>query len=551
MTATPPPSPARLSRFPAAHPRLFRRLRPAAVLALALAVAMAMAAATALQSPATAAEAEAEAEAGTPQRPNLVVFLVDDLGLMDTSVPFLTDDDGRPVRHPLNDFYRTPGMERLAAKGIRFNEFNAMSVCSPTRVTMMTGQNPARHGTTTWINPDNNNAGPLGPPDWNWLGLQPGDTSLAALLGDGGYTTVHVGKAHFGPRHTEGSDPANLGFDINIGGASFGAPGSYFAEDDYGFSTNRRRMGVPHLEDYHGTDVFLTEALTRETLKVVDDLAEDGQPFFLHLSHYAVHTPFQTDPRFAGHYEDSGKSDPAIAFATLVEGIDKSLADLLDHLHELGIAENTLVIFLGDNGGDAPLGDKHGITSSAPLRGKKGAHYEGGVRVPFIAAWAAPNPDHPLQQQLPIPAGAIQNRLASVEDLFPTLLQLAGVEPPDDHVVDGQPLQRLLTGADDDGREVRFLMHFPHGPHRSVYWSSLRDQDWKVIYHYHPSDESDGGHYQLYHLAEDPAEQHNLADQQPDKLREMMQRLIDELETHGALYPLAGENGEPAPPRLP
>lgn len=488
------------------------------------------------------------AESAPP--PNVVVFLVDDLGIMDTSVPFLTDNDGQPVRHPLNDFYRTPGMERLAAKGIRFNQFNAMSVCSPTRVTMMTGQNPARHGTTNWINPDNNNAGPLGPPDWNWLGLQPGDVSLAQLLRDAGYATVHVGKAHFGPRHSDGADPANLGFDINIGGASFGAPGSYFGEDHYGFASDRRRMGVPHLDDYHGSDVFLTEALTLETLKVIDELAADEKPFFLHLSHYAVHTPFQTDPRFADHYADSGRSDRAIAFATLVEGVDKSLADLLDHLRKLGIAENTLVIFLGDNGGDAPLGDQHGYTSSAPLRGKKGAHYEGGVRVPFIAAWAAPDPDHPWQRQLPIPAGAIQPQLASIEDLFPTLLKLVGVEPPAGHEVDGQPLQTLLTGAADPDRGSRFLVHYPHGPHRSSYWSSLRDEDWKVIYHYHPSDDSAGRH-QLFHLAEDPFEEVDLAAEQPEQLRRMMQRLIDELEAHGALYPLAEEGGDPAPPRLP
>ena len=152
-------------------------------------------------------------------RPNVVVFLVDDMGVMDTSVPFLTDASGKPKRYPLNDYYRTPNMERLASQGIRFNNFCAMSVCSPTRVSIMTGQNAARHRTTNWINPDKNNAGPFGPPEWNWQGLKKGDVTLAGLLHDQGYRTIHVGKGHFGPRDFEGADPANLGFDVNIAGA--------------------------------------------------------------------------------------------------------------------------------------------------------------------------------------------------------------------------------------------------------------------------------------------------------------------------------------------
>src|SRR5688572_29483049 len=117
-----------------------------------------------------------------PERPNIVVFLVDDMGVMDTSLPFLTDASGQPKRYPLNEFYRTPNMERLAARGIRFNQFCAMSVCSPTRISIQTGQNAARHRATNWIHPDNNNAGPHGPPDWDWRGLEKADVTLAGLL---------------------------------------------------------------------------------------------------------------------------------------------------------------------------------------------------------------------------------------------------------------------------------------------------------------------------------------------------------------------------------
>ncbi|MDA7907230.1 sulfatase-like hydrolase/transferase, partial [bacterium] len=124
--------------------------------------------------------------------PNIVVFLVDDMGVMDTSVPFLTDEKGKPKRYPLNDYYRTPNMQRLAAQGVRFNNFYAMSVCSPTRISIMTGQNAARHHATNWINPRNDNRGPHGPPTWNWQGLTSGDVTLPGLLRKVGYQTIHV-----------------------------------------------------------------------------------------------------------------------------------------------------------------------------------------------------------------------------------------------------------------------------------------------------------------------------------------------------------------------
>jgi arylsulfatase A-like enzyme len=127
-------------------------------------------------------------------KPNIVVMLVDDMGVMDTSVPFLTDEKGAPKKYPLNEYYRTPNMERLAAKGVRFSNFCAMSVCSPTRISIMTGQNAARHRTTNWINPNTNNAGPLGAPGWNWRGLKKGDVTLAGILREAGYRTIHVGK---------------------------------------------------------------------------------------------------------------------------------------------------------------------------------------------------------------------------------------------------------------------------------------------------------------------------------------------------------------------
>jgi len=490
------------------------------------------------------------ASATESDQPNIMLFLVDDMGVMDTSVPFLIDANGNPKHYPLNDFYRTPAMERLAERGIRFSDFYAMSVCSPTRISIMTGQNATRHRATNWINPDKDNAGPSGPPDWNWQGLKPGDVTLPGILRDYGYHTIHVGKAHFGPRELPGADPANLGFDINIAGASFGAPGSYYGEKNYGLGTSRTKSAVPHLQKYHGSDTFLTEALTIEAKAAVTQAVAADKPFYLYFSHYAVHAPFESDPRFAANYADSGKSERAQAFATLIEGMDKSLGDMLSHFDDLGIAENTFVIFVGDNGSDAPLGHQHEVACAAPLRGKKGAHYEGGMRVPFIAAWAADASNGELQDRFPVSAGRIQSQMGRVHDLFPTVLSLASASTPTAHHVDGAPLNRLFTGGTDHLRDESFLMHYPHAPHRSEYFSVWREDDWKLIYHYFPSEGSENARYQLYNLDSDPFEQRNVANANPETLRRMMKTLVSQLDSHKAVYPI-DENGDPIRPRLP
>ena len=490
--------------------------------------------------------------AATPTKPNLVIMLVDDMGVMDTSVPFLTDADGKPKRYPLNDYYRTPNMERLAARGIRFNNFCAMSVCSPTRISIMTGQNAARHRTTNWINPDGNNAGPKGPPQWNWQGLTKGDVTLPRLMQADGYRTIHVGKGHFGPRESEGADPRTIGFDINVGGASIGAPASYYGKQNFGDAAGKRaKAAVLGLDKYHGQEIFLTEALTLEANAHVADAVKADKPFFLYFAHYAVHAPFNSDPRFAAHYANSGKPANAQAFATLVEGMDKSLGDVLNQLEKLGVAENTLIFFLGDNGSDAPLGHQHAVACAAPLRGKKGSHYEGGTRVPFIAAWAKPNASNAFQKRLPIAAGAIQSQQAAVYDMFPTLLALTGKSAPTTHAVDGARLDTLLTGKRDARREETFLMHYPHAPHRTDYFTTYRSGDWKVIYHYFPSEVSENSHYQLFNLAKDPFEQTNLAASESTVLKRLMQGLIAGLEKQGAVYPVDKETKLAVKPKLP
>ncbi|MBL6710612.1 MAG: sulfatase-like hydrolase/transferase, partial [Planctomycetes bacterium] len=186
----------------------------------------------------------ASAALAVDQQPNVILFLVDDMGPMDTSVPFMTDDDGKPKRYPLNDYYRTPAMERLASRGIRFSTFYAMSVCSPTRTSILTGQNAARHRVTQWIRSEENNRGEYGPPEWRWVGFQNARATLPGVLQASGYRTIFVGKAHFGPLGEPSEWPTNLGFDVNVAGCSWGQPGSYYGEDGYGNLKGNKRRAV-------------------------------------------------------------------------------------------------------------------------------------------------------------------------------------------------------------------------------------------------------------------------------------------------------------------
>lgn len=481
----------------------------------------------------------------TPDRPNIIVFLVDDMGLMDTSVPFIPNNKGVLEAQPLNSWYHTPNMEVLSERGIRFSNFYAQSVSSPSRTSMLTGQNATRHRTTNWINAENKNSSEYGPKDWNWAGLTKSDVLYPSLLKDAGYKTIHIGKAHFGPLGSIGVDPLNLGFDVNIGGNSNGHPGSYYGEEGYGNIKGQKARAVPHLEKYHNQPIFLSEALTLEANKEIETAIEENKPFYLNMCHYAVHTPFQSDPRFAAKYKDATMSKDAQAFATLIEGMDKSLGDILVKLDELGVAENTIIFFLGDNGGDAPLGGPEDYGSSAPLKGKKGSAYEGGVRVPFIASWAKVNPKNKFQKRYPISSGSVQNQMATIMDIFPSVLSVAGLKLPQKAVIDGANLKKMLAGKQDRKHNDYFLMHFPH-EHRSSYFTTFRKGDWKLMYFYNPETPTQPS-VKLFNLKIDPYEYNDVA---MDNL-ELLQKLYNEMELRlieeGALYPVDKDGNEIRP----
>lgn len=488
-----------------------------------------------------AAACASEALLGHPQaqegrRPNILLFIVDDMGWQDTSVPLHT------ARTPLNDRYRTPAMERLAWEGMRFIDAHSASpVCTPTRVSILTGQNPCRHRVTNWtLYPDRETSADhrsLLPPEWERAGLQAGAVTLPGLLREAGYRTIHIGKAHFGAVGTTGSDPRALGFDVNIAGHAAGGPGSYWGDRNYSASWRGGDAvwDVPGLEAYHGTDTFLTEALTLEALRAMDEAIASDVPFYLYMAHYAVHAPIEADPRYADHYAHLDAIEAA--YASLVEGMDASLGSLLANLDRHDIAGDTVVIFMSDNGGLSAHGrggEPH--THNAPLRSGKGSAFEGGTRVPLLVRW--PGAVRPY---------SVCGVPVISDDVFPTVLSMAGVPVPSQYapLVDGRDLTPLLNEGSgfDEGRLL--VWHYPHAwgasgpgitPHVSV-----RRGDWKLIHDYAD------GHTELYNLREDLSETTDLSKSEPDRLTELVSDLHAYMIGASARVPRSKETGLTVP----
>lgn len=464
------------------------------------------------------------------EHPNLLVFLVDDMGAMDTSVPFFQGD--RAVHtFDLNRYYRTPHMEGLAKQGMKFMRAYAHPVCTPTRISIMTGKNPARHHVTNWTTPDgaensDKDVKTLRPPaDWLRSGMAATEKPLPSLLKAAGYQTIHCGKAHFGSKGAFAADPKAIGFDVNIAGSEIGHPASYFANKNFGEGRNH----VTGLEKWHGQDEFLTDVLTKELCSAIETAAKQDKPFFAYMAHYAVHSPFEADPRFASNYPNIAPQRRA--YASLIEGMDRSLGDILAKLDELGIAQNTFVIFLSDNGGDAPIPNdnkKPIISGNAPLRGKKAMRYEGGIRIPMIAGWAKPDAQNPLQAALPIKPESVNTDMVHVTDLFPTLLGMAGAK--DIPVFDGHDLRPYLRGDADYHRPQWLVTHYPHA-HNNDYFSILHEGEWKFIRNYA------SGVNELYHLSHDPYELEDLAKKEPERLAAMEKELDRRLSEYSAQMP--------------
>jgi len=450
-------------------------------------------------------------KATEPPRMNIVLFLIDDLGWMDLGCQGST-------------FYQTPNIDRLAQEGARFTDaYSACAVCSPTRAAILTGKYPARLLLTNWL--------PSG--RWNPKArLREGrfvralpleELTLAEALREAGYRTAGIGKWHLGSEPF--SLPEHHGFDVNVAGNAHGAPGNYFFPYDghWKIPTTGLRAKWNVFPDGEPGE-YLTDRLTDEAVNFLREAQK--QPFFLYFPHYGVHTPLQAKEQMIARYkqvpEDERQGDPI--YAAMVESVDESVGRVLATLEELSLKEKTVVIFTSDNGGF------YKATSNAPLRGNKGACYEGGIRVPLIVKWPGVTR-----------AGHVITEPVTSSDLYPTCLAAAGQPLRPSQHRDGLNLQPLLEGERSLGREAIFW-HFPHyNQHPSAVPSSvIRKRAWKLIETFDPEG------IELYNLEADLGETTNLAAEQPKLVAGLRQELDAWRHDVGAQMMEANPDHDPA-----
>ncbi|MEY2409867.1 MAG: arylsulfatase [Verrucomicrobiota bacterium] len=427
--------------------------------------------------------------AGT-RPPNIVFILMDDLGWADLGCQG-------------SDFYRTPNIDRLAREGMRFTQAYAASpICSPTRASILTGQHPARLHLTDWLpgRPDRTDQKMKRPAIA--ISLPAGILTLPRALAAAGYVSAHIGKWHLGGA---GSLPQDHGFHVNIAGDQAGTPVSYFAP------FRRANGAMPGLEDAPAGE-YLTDRLTAEAEKFIG--ANQGNPFFLYLAHYAPHTPLTAKSNLIAKYRAAAKPGAHhtnAVYAAMIESLDDGVGRILRKLDELHLATNTLVIFTSDNGGLAVReGPATPSTSNHPLRAGKGYLYEGGLRVPLIVRWPGN-----------VTAGILSETPVSSLDFFPTLLTIAGVKLPSDPTIDGVSFLPLLKQSPMADRDP-FCWHYPHYANQGGKpGGAIREGNLKLIESY------ESGYLELYNLRIDPGETNNMAGAQPQRANELAKKLGD------------------------
>jgi arylsulfatase A-like enzyme len=462
----------------------------------------------------------------TRGQPNIVFILADDLGWADLGCYGST-------------FHETPVLDGLAAEGARLTDaYAAAPVCSPTRASIMTGRYPATVGVTQYVG--GHGVGKLlDTPSFNFLPTN--EHTVARGLREAGYQTWHVGKWHLGPRRTW---PDQHGFDINVAGCDWGHPkNGYFSP-----------YGCPTLEDGPPGE-YLTDRLTDEAIRLVENSGD--RPFFLHLSHYAVHIPIQSPAELVAKYERKAaamgldaidpfedgdfapvwhnrharirrrivQSDPA--YAAMVENLDTNIGRLLESLHRAGKADHTLVMFTSDNGG---LSTAEGSpTCNAPLSEGKGWTQEGGIREPLIVRWSGV-----------VAPGSVIHEPVTSPDFYPTLLAAAGGAPRTDRKLEGVDLTPLLIG--EPFARGAIFWYYPHYSNQGGRpCAAVREGRWKLIH------EFENGTLYLYDLSTDVGEQHDLADQNPDEAATLHGKLMNWIATTAISVPSSNPSPDPYP----
>lgn len=486
----------------------------------------------------------AAAEEAAAEKPvNVVLFLVDDMGWMDSSVYG-------------SKYYETPNMERLARQSMRFTDAYATPLCSPTRASILSGQYSSRHGVTSAsghrpaapadASPYPKSAPPARPLVYadskNYL--DPQIVTLAETLKAAGYRTGHFGKWHLGlnPQHW----PEQQGFETTWHCAPDPGPPSYFSP--YGVSPDGQPGGRNHVGNITDgpSGEYITDRLTDEALKFID--AHRSEPFFLNLWQYGVHGPWGHKAAYTARFAE--KSDPRgqqgnPIMASMLQSVDESLGRVLDKLEELGLAENTLFIFYSDNGGNVHsnvpgtaktaqaekskntmlqdwrkwAGDRP-PTNNAPLREGKGRIYEGGQRVPLMVRWPGKIEPHTQSDAV---VGPI--------DLYPTVLDALELPQPANHIIDGVSFLPVLEQTGSLNREAYFTW-FPH----LIPAVSVRQGKWKLIRRFEPHRDYPDT-VELYDLSQDIGETKNLAALMPEQTKELQALIERFMKDTGALGP--------------
>jgi len=466
------------------------------------------------------------ASAAETRKPNIILIVADDLGGMDLACYG-------------SKYHRTPHLDALAASGVKFTDsYAACPVCSPTRAAILTGKVPARVGITDWIpgrgnRPDQKVSQPKFHQELPLV-----ETTLAELLRAAGYKTAHIGKWHLGGA---GFGPTEQGFDVNIAGDFTGTPRSYFAPFQGKRAGEASPIVMPGLGEAPAGE-YLTDRLGDEAVKFI--AAHEKEPFFIYLPHYGVHTPIQAPkdvvesfPKWDG--TPHGKQENP-TYAAMLERVDASVGKIMAELQRLNLTDDTLVIFTSDNGGLATLeGRDTPATSNAPLREGKGYLYEGGIRVPLIAAGfgvtKSTDPKKPRTCDVPVWSC----------DMLPTVLALAGLPTPQ---VDGLSIVDLLADAEPNelraGARFRDALywHYPHYANQGGRpGGAIRAGKWKLIEYY------DDGRRELFDLGASVGESRNLAAEKPEVVAELAKKLDAWRKEVGAQMPTPNPDYLPNP----
>ena len=447
---------------------------------------------------------------------NVLFILADDLGAHDVGCYG-------------TDLIETPHIDRFARQALLFDRaYSPAPVCTPTRASILTGKHPARLKMTIWsegaINPPKDRALI---PGKSYPNLSLNEVTLAEKFRELGYLTAMIGKWHLGEA---AHGPEAQGFDIAVGGNHWGAPTTFFFPYR-GLRSNSEYRYLPGL-GYGTESEYLTDRLTDETIQAIDFAKQKSQPFFIMLNHYAPHTPIEAKPEEEQRFRELLRADlnhRNPGYAAMIKSLDDGVGKILRHLEQTKLLQKTVIVFTSDNGGFIGHDGKRDIavTSNWPLRSGKSSLYEGGVRVPLIVYWPgkkamAQHSDYPV----------------SLTDLHPTLLQASLPSTRLDQTevtenIDALDLSPLLDQSNHSLPNRPIYFHYPHYYHAPLTTpcSSVLKHPWKLIYYYETQ------RSELYHLAQDPREQEDIASKEPRKVAELVTDLHRWLKTVEAELP--------------